>query len=217
MAGKGTSRPLILSCILAIIALSGACADDSTEALPPLEAEIFFGPPALTSATEALFEFRCNRTEGCDFVCALNVQRLMPCTSPVSFENLAGGEHTFTVVARDQHRERSEPAVWQWTVDPIPPFVVDLTGPGDPTAETTATFHFACSVDSCQFACALNGEEPIPCESGIRYQSLEDGEHVFSVAATNEAGITGPRERWTWTVDTLAPAVRTSEDMTEHG
>ena len=88
-----------------------------------------------------------------------------------------------------------------------PPLVVDLMGPAELIDEREATFTFGCSADECTFRCSLDGGGEEPCESGITYAELSEGEHLFEVRARDGAGRTGPAASWAWTVDTVSPLV----------
>jgi hypothetical protein len=81
-----------------------------------------------------------------------------------------------------------------------------LSGPDPSTNQTDATFTFTSDEANATFECQLDGGGFEPCLSPQTYSSLSEGEHTFSVRATDEAGNTDPTpDSRTWTVDTTAP------------
>ena len=170
------------------------------------------GPAERTNATTATFDFECSR-EDCTFECQLGDSEMQSCTPGISYENLEDGAHTFVAVAIDEYGNVGPPAEWTWTVDTVDPVVEVLSGPDDPTNETTATLEFECSKEDCQYRCELSGasqgtvESPTDCDSGHTYSGLAADEYTFSVTATDEAGNTGAAASWEWTVDPVAPVV----------
>ncbi|MBA2662384.1 MAG: hypothetical protein H0U74_08835 [Bradymonadaceae bacterium] len=210
MISSRCKLPLYL--VLVVVFAIAGCSSDPDDSKSPkpddaLTIEILAGPALLTAQTSAQFELGCNRDAGCTFECALDDAEPAPCTSPASYDLLEDGEHRFGAVAIDSNGERSEPASWSWTVDSNLPAVTELDGPLDPTSSTDAIFSFACSKADCTFACSLNGEARAACQSGIGFEDLGDGAHVFSVWATDALGTTGTEMQWIWTVDTAAPSI----------
>ena len=80
------------------------------------ETTITSGPSGTTSEPSATFEFGSNEP-GVTFECSLDGAAYTPCTSPVTFTDLAEGEHTLQVRARDAAGNVSAtPATRTWTV-----------------------------------------------------------------------------------------------------
>jgi HYR domain/NHL repeat len=85
--------------------------------------------------------------------------------------------------------------------------------PSNPTNQNTATFSFTDSDPTiASFLCTLDGTTA-PCVSGVRYPSLADGLHAFSVVAQTAGGVSGPTTSFSWVIDTIAPPVPT---LTSH-
>ncbi len=164
------------------------------------------GPADPSGQSEASFSFDCTKDE-CHFFCALNDADFEPCESGVTYFDLQEGEHVFEVYARDWFDNESDVETWEWTIDGDVPDVVDLNGPNDPTNNTNATFTFGCSKPNCEFECAMDGGVFEPCNSGVSYDGLDDGEHLFEVRPFDEFGTAGGAAQWSWTVDTTAPEV----------
>jgi hypothetical protein len=68
------------------------------------------------------------------------------------------------------------------TITSAPPPTVVSRGP------TSASFTFAASENLVTFECRLDGGGFTPCSSPMTYNNLSEGEHVFSVRATDAAG-----------------------------
>ncbi len=223
------SHSLFVSFVLAVAMLIAGCGSDGppdqlvpsgenqdasveTEDPPgenydPPEVEIVVAPSSLSNETDPRVEFECLDNRSCEFTCRLNDFDAEPCDSPVEYEDLDDGEQLFEVVAVDEYELESEPVQWSWTVDTVVPIVEDLSGPGDPTTQTSAVFDFDCSKEKCQFTCELTGlsegivEASTECEPGHIYTGLADDDYTFTVTASDQAGNTSVAESWSWTVD----------------
>ncbi|MCY1073847.1 adventurous gliding motility protein AgmC [Archangium lansingense] len=80
------------------------------------ETTITSGPSGTTSERSATFTLESNEP-GVTFECSLDGGAYMPCTSPVTFSDLAEGEHTLQVRARDAAGNvDATPATRTWTV-----------------------------------------------------------------------------------------------------
>lgn len=93
-----------------------------------------------------------------------------------------------------------------WGIDSVPPQVIITSAPDAVTSSTQATFGFTSSEPNSTFLCAIDGATPQGCTSPRSYDSLQDGQHAFSVVATDLAGNSSPRPATAaWSVDTIAP------------
>jgi hypothetical protein len=78
------------------------------------------GPPALTTATEATFEFGLDDLEGVSgFECSLDGAAFSPCSSPVSYDGLSVEDHRFEVRAVNDGDTPSPVAAHDWTVGDV--------------------------------------------------------------------------------------------------
>jgi hypothetical protein len=128
------------------------------------------------------------------------------CTSPKLYTGLAEGSHTFEVRATDEFdRTDPIPASYTWEIDLTAPAVAIDSAPDDPTNETTAAFGFSSSDPTATFQCKLDSGSFSTCTSPRSYPGLLEGEHTFTVVATDPAGNTGPEESHTWDIDTTVP------------
>ena len=170
------------------------------DATPPT-VSIQTGPSGLTSSRSATFTFTASESTQC----RLDDGAFVPCVSSASYDNLADGPHSFTVRATDAAQNTAD-AIRAWAVDATPP-TVQITGdkPGDPTNSTSATFTFTAS-EASTFVCKLDAGVSAACTSPKGYSSLADGQHTFTLQATDAAGNTN-QVSYTWTVDSQAPTV----------
>ncbi|HEX9847626.1 MAG TPA: hypothetical protein VGB33_04330 [Acidimicrobiia bacterium] len=105
----------------------------SPDTTPP-DTFIDSGPSGSVVDTSATFSFSASETS--TFQCRLDGAAFAPCTSPVSYENLTAGTHTFLVAATDgSFNVDASPAERSWTVvEPSselignPGFEVDTSG-----------------------------------------------------------------------------------------
>ncbi|HEX7255365.1 MAG TPA: right-handed parallel beta-helix repeat-containing protein [Gaiellaceae bacterium] len=197
------------------------------------------GPENGTLSQIGIFTFTGsdNRTATADlsFECALDsTTSWSSCTSPEQFENLSRGSHTLRVRAIDAAGNMdSTPAEYTWIVAP-PPVVTILSGPGvevEGSTDTSATFTFSSDVAGVTFHCWLDGAfnpaepgttppQPAPCASGVTYENLGLGPHLFAVRAVDGFGNIGVWEDVEFTVlppearITSAPASGTSTTAT---
>lgn len=175
------------------------------------------GPPQYTNETSATVSFVASeRLSRPGASCALDGENLVvgavaqpACKSrKVTVEGLTDGPHTLQVTAIDLAGNLSQTASWSWTVDTVAPVVTIMSGPDDPTSETSATFEFE-AVDATPVAvtCSLDAAPPSPCESPVTYFDLAPGTHTFAVETVDAAGNSG-NASWTWTIASLGPGRR---------
>ncbi|HEV2950775.1 MAG TPA: hypothetical protein VGZ51_01625, partial [Actinomycetota bacterium] len=142
----------------------------------------------VTESTSATFTFASN-VPNSTFWCWLDGTLYTDCSSPVSFDNLRRGAHTFAVLARDPD------GIWElqwvdyeWTIGyATAPITIIESGPDVTTESSEATFTFSTTTTDPDvfFMCSLNGSDPTECESPITYTGLVPGELIFEVYATH--------------------------------
>ena len=161
-------------------------------------------PAASTNATDASFGF--SSEAGASFACSLDAGAYAACSSPKAYSGLASGSHTFSVRATDAAGNTdASPASFTWTVDAVAPDTTITSHPAALTNSTSASFGFS-SEAGATFACALDAGAYAACSSPKAYTALADGNHTFSVRATDGAGNTDASPAsFSWTVDTAAP------------
>ncbi len=169
----------------------------------PPDTSLSGGPSGTVATKNATFNF--NSNEPGTFVCTLDGVS-STCTSPRSYSNLAEGQHTFSVAAVDAVGNLDlSPASRTWTVDTVAPDTTINGGPTGTVNSATAQFTFTSTEPGSTFTCSLDGASA-PCTTPKSYSGLSDGQHTFTVAATDSVGNAdaSPASR-TWTVDTTVP------------
>ncbi len=89
---------------------------------PPV-VTITSAPPSGTTATTASFSFSSDEP-GSSFACAVDGGAFAGCTSPVTYQSLSVGSHTFSVRATDQAGNVGQAASHSWTIAPLLPDLV---------------------------------------------------------------------------------------------
>jgi uncharacterized protein YhfF len=180
--------------------------DGWTIDMTPPETSIDAGPADPTNQTSAVFSFSAGEA-GSTFECRLDGAAFASCASSKTYTGLAAGTHTFEVRAVDPAGNADPtPASYSWTIDATPPDTTIVSGPSDPTNQTSASFAFDGSEVGATFECNLDFGGWAPCTSPKPYGSLAAGSHSFQVRATDPAGNTDPTPAGrTWVVDLSAP------------
>ncbi len=171
------------------------------------------GPPSASGSSAATLRFTSNEP-GSTFSCRLDGGAATPCMSPHSYSGLPDGSHTFEVTATDgSGNPDPTPATYSWSIDTpspstdtTPPDTTITSGPAPATRAGDAEFSFGASEAGSAFACSLDGAPFAACSTPARYTGLADGNHSFSVRATDPLGNTdqSPAIR-SWRIDRAAP------------
>ena len=87
-----------------------------------------------------------------------------------------------------------------------PPTTIDTAD----TAGTSATFTFSATEPDVTFRCSVAEPMPepgemSPCQPGIHYQGLPEGQRVFHVRALDRRGNSGPLTQWNWVANARPP------------
>jgi len=132
-------------------------------------------PPTLT--------FTDSRTDA-TFTCRLDAAPARACTSPVTYQNLAEGSHTFRVRATSPTLRQSNEASLTWTVDVTRPAQPTVTSPSSPTSSATVTVRFSsASTDVDHYLCSLDGAA-IGAVGGLAASGGTGGQNVNLPAET---------------------------------
>ena len=162
------------------------------------------GPSApYAAATDFIF----SATGATTYTCALDGAAASACTSPLSLTALADGPHTLVVNAADGAGNAAQPATASWTVDTTAPQTPSLvTGPADPTNQTTADLVLGNLDGASTLECRVDSGSWAACPDPLHFTGFTDGDHTVDVRATDVAGNTSGVVSAAWTVDTTAPA-----------
>ena len=164
----------------------------------PPQTTLGSGPSGLVKSSTATFGFSSN--ESGSFVCTLNGASTA-CTSPKSYPDLADGDYTFTVAAKDDVGNMDlSPASSTFTVDATAPDTSISGGPTGTTTDPNASFDLVSTESGSTFRCEFDGVNVSPCTSPLSGNASE-GPHTLTVWATDPAGNEDatPATR-TWTV-----------------
>jgi len=173
-------------------------------------------PADPTAATDARFTFS-HSWRGVRFDCRLDDGTPGRCASPVSYTELAEGDHRFSVTAWRGARRLSATTIYRWTVDTTaPPALTVSSGPDAVSNRRDAEFRFADRDAEATFRCVLDGAPAEPCTSPQRYAGpLADGEHTFAVEARDPAGNASAARTITWAIDATAPPAPSIDEAPE--
>src|SRR5262245_33195061 len=151
---------------------------------------ITYGPSGKTDQTTATFAFAASPGAS-KFLCSLDSNTPVGCTSPVSFGNLIDGKHRFRVqgFADDTALPPAE-RVWSINASAMTRIVSGPTGPVD---SPVAVFEFESRRPDARFVCSLDGEPLVPCASPQTYTDLRNGMHMFQVASFDALGQPDPK------------------------
>jgi hypothetical protein len=160
-------------------------------------AAVSSGPVALSNGRTATFAFAAD--EPASFECQLDGGSFAACSSPVSYQSLGDGVHTFSVRPIDAVGNVGAVSSYGGTIDATAPETRVATGPRSGTTALSATFAFTASEQG-RFECKLDGGAFGPCTSPKRYSGLRRSSHSFEVRAIDRAGnvdTTPAVRRWT--------------------
>lgn len=141
------------------------------------------------------------------FTCSLDGATAAACTSPWHLTGLADGQHTVTVSASDGVGNAAEPGSAVWTIDttaPAAPTV--LTGPADPTNQTTADVVLDLVDPADSLECRLDTVTWSACPAPLHWAGLGAGSHELVLRLVDSTGNASAGTTLTWVVDLSAPA-----------
>jgi MYXO-CTERM domain-containing protein len=183
-------------------------------ALP--DTTIVSGPPSLTNATSATFDFS-SPEAGATFECSLDGAAFTSCSDPVTFTGLSDGAHTLQVRARDAAGTvDASPASYSWTVDTVAPAVPVVASPAPGSTVDTLTPAITGSAEpNSTVTVIIDGTEvgTVRADASGNWSytpttPLTTGPHEVRVRATDEAGNSSPTtapSTFTVVQDTSAP------------
>lgn len=181
-------------------------------------------PANPTNQATATFTFA-SQTPNVTFQCSIDGGGFAPCSTPVSYPNLAENTHTFQVKATDLAGTTGAPASYVWVIDLTPPTVpVFATRPSDPTGiikSQNGQFFVFSSLDKgglLEYLCSIDGSAAsicnpqLPSSGIINILGLQDGSHTLVVQAVDTAGNISLAQ-YTWVLDLTPPVVTPPPDI----
>ncbi len=167
-------------------------------------------PDAIESADMATFSFSAQDLgSGLDRIeCRVDANAYATCQNTMVFNALGNGPHSVDARSLDRAGNVSATISYNWMVDNQVPTITIDTHPTNPTSESLANFTFTATdagsgVDFIE--CKLDGTPIATCTSPANYNGLRDGNHIFIVRATDNAGNRSQPAVYTWVVDKTPP------------
>jgi hypothetical protein len=179
------------------------------DATGPPAPTITSSPPSNSASTSATFSFT-DADATATFSCRLDGGSFASCTSPITYDQLAAGAHTFRVRAVDSVGNESAVTTYSWKIDVTsPPAPTITSAPASVTASTTAAFAFSEGDSTATLRCKLDAGSFTTCTSPTSYQQLAEGTHTFGVKAVDPAGNESTVSSFAWTIDVTPPPAPT--------
>lgn len=147
-------------------------------------------PSALvTNSPDITFEFVSDEPDAF-FMCSLDYQEPVRCTSPWTYRNIADGKHHFKVFAISPGAglDRSG-STHEWLIDTVAPTTTMNT---NPAGQDTYAVYLLSSETQSTFLCALNSAPLSYCLSTHLLENLLPGNYTFKAFAKDEAGNIDP-------------------------
>ena len=170
----------------------------------PSAPEITGQPEALTNQTSIDVSF--SGDSGSSFWCSVDDAAETGCSSSLSLSDLAEGQHSISVRAKNRAGTFSPTTAISWTVDTTIPSAPIISGAPPALTNQTSTDMSASMEPAASLSCKLDAAEQFQtCSSPIQLSELSDGDHRLQVRQTDQAGNPGQIAAVAWTVDTQAP------------
>ena len=170
--------------------------------LAPPDTTITSQPSNPTNQPSANFNFTSSDTSS-NYECQLDGGGYLACISPKSYDGLSDGSHIFSVRAIDLAGSTDQtPASYTWTIDTVSPGTTITSQPYNPTNQTSASFSFSSTDGGSIYECKLDSGTWEVCVPPKSYPGpLTEGDHFFSVRATDLVGNTNPSPaQYSWTI-----------------
>jgi Bacterial Ig-like domain (group 3) len=187
---------------------------DSGDTDPP-ETTITSAPPSLSSSPDATFAFSADEP-GSTFECALDGGAYVSCSTPVTYNGLVDGSHSFAVRATDAATNVDPtPASHAWTIDTTAPNV-SLADPGAYLRGTVALNASADDGSGSGVASLVIHRSPAGAgtwtNTGASWNTtnVPDGSYDLRARATDNAGNAANSAVRTVTVDNARPVLASS-------
>jgi hypothetical protein len=137
-------------------------------------------PTQLTSNTLNL-----TTSEAATFLCELDGSGFAACSSPIQYDALIDGLHTFQAQAFDAAGNSSAITAINWIVDTTPPVTT-----ASATQQSYGDFKFSFTANEAvtNFFCSLDGAKDVLCLSPNITKGLGAGTHIMKVHAVDLAG-----------------------------
>ncbi len=155
-----------------------------------------------TSGHDARFSLVANRDDVDHFECSLDGAAFVRCASPVQYQDLTEGRHTFSAVTVDAYGGRDpSPASYAWAVlPPAPDTQMDASTPPVVFGNSATVTFGSADPDVAGYECRVDGGPFIPCTSPYTAPDLTPGPHTIEARAVDADGRPDPTPL-IWAVD----------------
>ena len=168
------------------------------------ETTITSQPEIVSSSSLASFIFASSEANS-SFEYNLNNNGWKSCGDALGLVNLADGQYIIEIRAFDKYGNIDRnPAVFNWVIDTISSNVIIASGPDNFASSTNANFQFEAG-EELVYKCQLDGGEWGQCLASTTINSLNEGEHIFSVKGIDMSGNISSSTVYNWLVDITAP------------
>ena len=166
---------------------------------PPPAPTLTAKPASLTNQQTASFSFT-DTESAVTYQCERDGSAFASCASPVAYNALSAGAHTFAVKAVDAAGNVGGATPYTWTIDVTAPPTPTITSSPDSSPSTTASFAFSDTEAGAAFRCRIDGAAFTTCTSPKQYTGLAVGAHTFDVQAVDAAGNASASASRSWSV-----------------
>ncbi len=173
-------------------------------------------PDKKTQSSDAHFVFQASDAGSGikEIRCKVDNGQYEVCQDTMDRTNLSEGNHRLLAKSVDRAGNESDELNYEWIVDQTKPTVSIASGPDNPTNKTEASLVFN-SEDSSSGVksteCRLNGGSFEACENPKEYADLVEGDYIFSVRASDEAGNVSGVQTYKWSIDTTGPTIELTQ------
>ena len=178
-------------------------------------------PDKKTQSSDAHFVFQASDAGSGikEIRCKVDNGQYEVCQDTMDRTNLSEGNHRLLAKSVDRAGNESDELNYEWIVDQTKPTVSIASGPDNPTNKTEASLVFN-SEDSSSGVksteCRLNGGSFEACENPKEYADLVEGDYIFSVRASDEAGNVSGVQTYKWSIDTTGPTIELTQSPPKH-
>ncbi len=141
--------------------------------------------------------------------CKVDAGTFADCTSPFTTPSLLDGSHTVTVQVADALGNTASDST-TFDVDATAPIVTITNQPSSPTNDPTPTVDFSVSEVPDTLTCQIDSDTPGPCSTSTSFTpstDLSEGDHTYTIKASDAVGNSDSKTTSVFTVDLTAPTV----------
>ena len=176
-------------------------------------------PAALTQRANALFQFEGSDATGkvTDFICQLKQgkkimsSRRSCAAGKQNYQDLLAGSYEFTVQARDDVGNLSQPARFEWLVDHTAPSLEWVSRPAVYISDVQRSDFSIVAADEHagvkQILCGLSEDALKECSETFSFGFLPEALHNVYVQVIDNVGNVSPVHSYAWRVDATPPDV----------